>query len=141
MIGCVSYPYLPHRQIPELAPKVNSIINLNTMESMSRGQGLMGHLDRKQRDYRPLARRPDKMPPDRAAMIRTQITTANQLWKMCQRAPLPTKVGMTMIIPIPIFLVISISYLLNLISLIPLKRFREKGVKRSPQRMLTLAHT
>jgi hypothetical protein len=40
------------------------------------------------------------------------MQTANQLWKMCQTAPLPTKVGMIMTIALPNNLGKSISHLL-----------------------------
>jgi hypothetical protein len=45
------------------------------------------------------------------AMIMTQTITGIKLWKMCQRAPLPTKAGIIMTIPIPNFLARSITFL------------------------------
>jgi hypothetical protein len=42
------------------------------------------------------------------AMRMIQMITGMKLWKICQRAPLPTKAGIIMIIPIPNFLESSI---------------------------------
>jgi hypothetical protein len=48
------------------------------------------------------------IPPATRAIIMIQMITGITLWKICQRAPLPTKAGIIMTIPIPNFLASSI---------------------------------